>query len=224
MNDPDLSKAVSRELVEFEKWSEGRSSVDFDAFVTEKRINSAVANDLRKFLNLERMIEGLAQQTPSAESGIDGASNLKGKVWGRYRFVQRVGAGGMGTVWLAEQLEPVQRQVAIKLIRPGLDSGLLVKRFETERRAMAMLSHPNIAKVLDAGTFDADRPFIVMEFVDGIPITDYCNRDCMTLIERLELFLQLCNAIQHAHQKGLLHRDIKPTNVLISEVDGKPHV
>src|SRR3954471_16218967 len=128
----------------------------------------------------------------------------------------------MGTVYRAEQTRPVRRTVAVKLIRTGMDSAQVVARFEAERQALALMDHPNIAKVLDAGATGAGRPYFVMELVHGVPITKYCDDSHLTPRERLELFVPVCQAIQHAHQKGIIHRDIKPSNVLVTLYDGKP--
>ncbi len=128
----------------------------------------------------------------------------------------------MGTVFVAEQERPIRRKVGIKVIKPGMDSKAVVARFEAERQALAMMDHPNIAKVLDAGTTESGRPYFAMELVRGIPITDYCDQNKLTIRERLALFIQVCHAIQHAHQKGIIHRDIKPSNVLVTLHDGIP--
>jgi serine/threonine protein kinase len=141
---------------------------------------------------------------------------------GPYRLARKVGEGGMGAVFLAEQDRPVRRTVALKVIRPGMDSALVVARLEAERQALALMDHPNIARFLDAGTTDSGRPYFVMEPVDGVPITEYCDRNRLTPKERLELFVLVCQAIQHAHQKGIIHRDVKPSNVLVTLVDGRP--
>ncbi len=139
---------------------------------------------------------------------------------GRYRLIERIGAGGCGAVYLAEQLEPVQRKVALKVVRLGMDTESVIARFEMERQALASMDHPNIARVLDAGATGSGRPFFVMELVDGEKITDFCDSNRLGLRERLELFVQVCQAIQHAHQKGVIHRDIKPSNVLVRWHDG----
>jgi serine/threonine protein kinase/tetratricopeptide (TPR) repeat protein len=149
---------------------------------------------------------------------------------GPYKLLQLLGEGGMGAVYMAEQEEPVKRRVALKIIKAGLDSARVIARFEQERQALAMMDHPNIAKVLDAGTIEAHgppsvglaRPYFVMELVKGIPITKFCDQEHLTPKERLELFVPVCHAVQHAHQKGIIHRDIKPSNVLIALYDGKP--
>src|SRR5262245_60179449 len=128
----------------------------------------------------------------------------------------------MAAVYLAEQEQPVRRQVAVKVIKPGMDSARVVARFEQERQALALMDHPHIAKVLDAGTTPAGRPFFVMELVTGVPISKFCDEHHRTLPERLGLFVAVCQAVQHAHQKGVIHRDLKPSNVLVAEYDGKP--
>src|SRR2546425_2438227 len=145
-----------------------------------------------------------------------------GQKIGRYKILERVGEGGCGVVYVAEQTEPVRRRVALKVIKLGMDTKQVVARFEAERQALAMMDHPNIAKVLDAGTTDVGRPFFVMELVRGIRITDYCDQANLTTKERLDLFIQVCHAIQHAHQKGIIHRDIKPSNILVTLHDGVP--
>jgi serine/threonine protein kinase len=141
---------------------------------------------------------------------------------GPYRLIERIGEGGMGIVYRAEQFLPVRREVAVKVIRPSMDTGQVVARFEAERQALALMDHPNIARVLDAGTTATDRPYFVMELVRGVPITRYCDEARLSPRERLELFVPVCQAIQHAHQKGIIHRDIKPSNVLVALVDGRP--
>ncbi len=138
---------------------------------------------------------------------------------GRYKLLQQIGEGGMGTVYMAEQTQPVERRVALKIIKPGMDSKQIISRFEAERQALAMMDHPNIAKVLDAGETDNGRPYFVMELVKGVPITEYCDEHHLTPKERLELFLFVLHAVQHAHQKGIIHRDLKPSNVLVAEYD-----
>jgi non-specific serine/threonine protein kinase/serine/threonine-protein kinase len=141
---------------------------------------------------------------------------------GPYRLLQVLGEGGMGQIFEAEQTEPVRRRVALKLIKLGMDTRQVVARFEAERQALAVMEHPNIAKVLDAGATEMGRPYFVMELVRGIPLTDYCDTHKLSTRERLELFLRVCHAIQHAHQKGVIHRDLKPSNVLVMEQDGQP--
>jgi WD40 repeat protein len=143
-------------------------------------------------------------------------------VIGPYKLLQPIGEGGMGNVYMAEQTQPVRRMVALKVIKPGMDSRQVLARFGAERQALALMDHPNIAKVLDAGTTESGRPYFVMELVKGVPITRYCDDRRLTLKERLELFVPVCQAVQHAHQKGIIHRDLKPSNVLIAQYDGRP--
>jgi serine/threonine protein kinase len=139
---------------------------------------------------------------------------------GPYKLLEQIGEGGMGAVYVAEQSQPVRRRVALKLIKLGMDTKQVIARFEAERQALAMMDYPNIAKVLDAGSTDTGRPYFVMELIRGIPITEYCDREQLAIPERLELFAQVCRAVQHAHQKGIIHRDLKPSNVLVTVVDG----
>ena len=141
---------------------------------------------------------------------------------GKYKLLELVGEGGMGSVWMAEQLEPVRRKVAVKLVKAGMDTRLVLARFEVERQALALMDHPNIAKVLDGGMTELGRPYFVMEYVHGLPITQYCDDNRLGIDERLKLFATICQAVQHAHQKGIIHRDIKPGNLLIAMQDGQP--
>jgi serine/threonine protein kinase/tetratricopeptide (TPR) repeat protein len=141
---------------------------------------------------------------------------------GPYKLLQQIGEGGMGAVYMAEQEEPVRRRIALKIIKPGMDSRQVIARFEAERQALALMDHQNIARVLDAGTTETGGPYFVMELVKGVPITRFCDEQHLTLRERLELFVPICQAIQHAHQKGIIHRDIKPSNVLVTLYDGRP--
>jgi len=141
---------------------------------------------------------------------------------GRYKLLEAIGEGGMGTVWVAEQTEPVRRKVALKLVKPGMDSRQVVARFNAERQALALMDHPNIAKVFDGGITEQGRPFFVMEYVKGVPLTAYCDQARLSVRQRLELFIPACQAVQHAHQKGIIHRDLKPSNILACLYDGQP--
>ncbi|MHC4691832.1 MAG: protein kinase domain-containing protein [Planctomycetota bacterium] len=145
-----------------------------------------------------------------------------GTVIGRYKLLEQIGEGGFGVVYMAEQTKPINRRVALKIIKLGMDTKSVIARFEAERQALAMMDHPNIAKVFDAGATDTGRPYFVMELVKGIPITEYCDRNDLETRQRLELFVDVCKAVQHAHQKGIIHRDLKPSNVLITLHDGRP--
>jgi eukaryotic-like serine/threonine-protein kinase len=141
---------------------------------------------------------------------------------GRYKLLEEIGEGGMGTVWVAEQTQPVRRKVALKLIKAGMDSKTVIARFDAERQALAVMDHPNVAKVFDGGLTETGRPFFVMEYVKGVPITEYCDTVRLSVPDRLQLFTQVCRAIQHAHQKGIIHRDLKPSNILVAPYDDRP--
>jgi eukaryotic-like serine/threonine-protein kinase len=162
----------------------------------------------------------LADDDPSASP--PSPADAAGTRIGPYQLVEKLGEGGMGAVYLAEQEQPVRRRVALKIVKAGMDSAPILARFEQERQALALMDHPNIARVLDAGTTEAGRPYFVMELVQGVAITDFCDREKLMTRERLQLFLPVCRAVQHAHQKGIIHRDLKPSNVLVALYDGRP--
>jgi len=145
-----------------------------------------------------------------------------GTVIGRYKLLERIGEGGMAVVYMAEQEKPIRRKVALKVIKLGMDTKSVIARFEAERQALAMMDHPNIAKVLDAGSTETGRPYFVMELVTGVSITEYCDKNKLSTPRRLDLFVQVCSAVHHAHQKGIIHRDIKPANVMVTLHGGKP--
>jgi serine/threonine protein kinase len=180
--------------------------------------------------NLRQQVEAMLRDAAAADNFFDlpenpavptsGLHNQAGTVVGRYKLLEKIGEGGFGTVYVAQQKEPVKRQVALKIIKPGMDSRQVVARFEAERQALALMDHPNIAKVFDGGATDTGRPYFVMELVRGVPITDYCDENRLSPRERLELFMRVCQAVQHAHQKGIIHRDLKPSNILVTVNDG----
>ncbi|MCI0456386.1 MAG: serine/threonine-protein kinase [Gemmataceae bacterium] len=183
---------------------------------------------LREHEQLGSFLEGPVQAAPATAAGPP-LGECSGTVIGPYRLLEPLGEGGMGTVYLAQQQEPVKRLVALKVIKPGMDSRQVIARFEAERQALALMDHPHIAKVLDAGTTGGEpggvspgRPYFVMELVQGVPITQYCDEHRLTTRARLELFVAVCQAVQHAHQKGIIHRDLKPSNVLIALYDDQP--
>src|SRR5262245_34109683 len=155
-------------------------------------------------------------------TGEQGTLTLPAKTIGPYQLIRKLGEGGMGQVWLAEQTTPVRRQVALKLMRVGIYDDAVVTRFHAEQQSLAMMDHPTIAKVFDAGATPDGQPFFVMEYVQGPPITEYCDVKRLTIRERLDLFLAACDGVQHAHQKAIIHRDLKPANLLVVDVDGKP--
>src|SRR4051812_30450302 len=181
--------------------------------------NVALRKQVESLLHAHDQAEGFLETPPS---GLDFQRTVKvpsvltekpGDRIGRYKLLEQIGEGGCGVVYMAEQEEPVRRRVALKVIKLGMDTKQVIARFEAERQTLALMDHPNIAKVLDAGATETGRPFFVMELVCGIKITDYCDQNNLTTRERLELFIQVCQAVQHAHQKGIIHRDIKPSNI-----------
>jgi eukaryotic-like serine/threonine-protein kinase len=207
----------------------------WDAYVAEAcGADDALRQQVAHLLLVHREAGSFLDQ-PAARLAASGASpggpegetfafqgEMAGTVIGPYKLLELIGEGGMGTVWMAQQTEPVKRLVAFKLIKAGMDSKQVLARFEAERQALALMDHPNIARALDGGTTAAGRPYFVMELVKGIAITRYCDEHRLTPQQRLELFVPVCQAVQHAHQKGIIHRDLKPSNVLIALYDGRP--
>jgi serine/threonine protein kinase len=215
-----------------------------EIFITARHITSA--EDRGRYLveacggdaELRQRVEGLLQAQNDAGSFLQSPAaaaysptiaerpltEAPGTVIGPYKLLEQIGEGGFGVVFMAEQTAPVKRKVALKVIKPGMDTRQVIARFEAERQALALMDHPNIAKVLDAGATETGRPYFVMELVRGVPITDYCDQHQLAPRERLALFLDVCHAVQHAHQKGIIHRDIKPSNVLVTLHDDKPVV
>ncbi len=185
--------------------------------------DAALRQRIDRLLQRHQQTDGFLER-PADDLGVTVDAPLRERpstVIGPYKLLQQIGEGGMGVVWMAEQEQPVRRRVALKIIKPGMDSRQVIVRFEAERQALALMDHHNIAKVLDAGTTESGRPYFVMELIHGVPITQYCDDNQLTPRERLELFVPVCRAIQHAHQKGIIHRDIKPSNVLVTLYDGK---
>jgi serine/threonine protein kinase len=166
------------------------------------------------------LTEGLTPEAAPGPSPSDPGAEIPERI-GPYRILDTLGSGGMGVVYLAEQEGPLRRRFALKVVRPGLGSGDVLRRFEVERQALALLDHPGVARVFDAGTTDDGRTYFAMEWVAGVPITEHCDRERLTSRQRLELFVEVCGAIQHAHTKGILHRDVKPSNVLVTEAEGR---
>jgi serine/threonine protein kinase len=219
----------------FEAALEKRDPAERQAFLEE-----ACAGDVQLLHRVRRLLavperppdildQAEANPDPMPATTPDTSVAVGTVIAGRYKILESLGEGGMGTVWVAEQTQPVRRKVAVKLIKGGMDSRAVLSRFEAERQALALMDHPNIAKVLDGGTTGAEpgslspgRPFFVMEYVKGVPLTEYCDAARLSIAQRLDLFVPICQAIQHAHQKGIIHRDLKPSNILVCLYDGKP--
>src|SRR5438105_4777293 len=195
-------------------------------------LDEACAGDPELRRRVEKMLAAQAQagsflEQPAAAVGatIDAPLIEKpGTVIGPYKLLEQIGEGGFGVVFMAEQTQPIRRKVALKVLKPGMDTRQVVARFEAERQALAIMDHPNIAKVFDGGATPSGRPFFVMELVKGVPITEYCDQNHLIPRQRLELFIPVCQAMHHAHQKGVIHRDLKPANVLVSRHDTTPVV
>ena len=191
-----------------------RSALD-EMLAAQKDVDEFFGSSAPSALGVAPLAGGLIDVSSDA--------NLElGEQIGPYKLLERIGEGGCGVVYLAEQVAPVHREVALKLIKLGMDTKNVIARFEAERQALALMDHPNIARVLDAGATESGRPYFVMDMVRGVKITRYCDQECLTTRQRLDLFIRVCHAIQHAHQKGVVHRDIKPSNVLITTLDGMP--
>src|SRR4051812_36844782 len=191
-------------------------------------IDAQLSRRLEELLNAEAKAGAFLPESPQQAATLklelpeEYPDEAVGQTLGRYKLLERVGEGGCGVVYVAEQTEPVRRRVALKVIKLGMDTKSVIARFEAERQALAMMDHPNIAKVLDAGATESGRPYFVMELVRGIKITEYCDQNNLSTKERLDLFIKVCQAVQHAHQKGIIHRDLKPSNILVTLADGVP--
>ena len=191
----------------------------------DRALGERVAGMIREYENGERAGPETADIFPVRAAGSPTIAGLReqiGTMVGPYKILQEIGEGGFGFVYMAQQTAPIKRKVALKIVKPGMDTRQVIGRFEAERQALAMMDHPNIAKVLDAGATPTGRPYFVMELVRGVPITEYCDTASLTTRERLELFTTVCQAVLHAHQKGIIHRDIKPSNVMVTLHDGAP--
>ena len=174
---------------------------------------------------LQRLLEAHGQAdnfltTPAVDRRLSPADEKPGDTIDRYKLVEQIGEGGWGVVWLAQQDRPLRRQLALKIVKLGMDTKAVVARFAAERQAVAMMDHPNIARLYDAGVTALGRPYFVMELVRGVAITRYCDTHLLSIPDRLELFIAVCDAVQHAHQKGLIHRDLKPSNILVNSDGG----
>src|SRR5262249_46190364 len=193
-------------------------------------LDRACEDDLALRLNVESLLSaydaGQFLESPASPlmAAEEAVRICAGTVIGNYKLLEQLGEGGFGLVFRAEQQHPVRRQVAVKVLKPGMDTPQVIARFEAERQVLALMEHPNIARMLDAGETVSGRPYFVMELVRGVPITDYCDQNNLSIRERLEVFTSVCQAVQHAHQKGILHRDVKPSNVLVLRNDDVPVV
>ena len=194
-------------------------------------LDGACGDDAEMRRRIEELIQeqdALGSFLESPPAGLDVTTDSApitekpGATIGRYKLLQEIGEGGFGVVYMAEQLEPIHRQVALKIIKPGMDTRDVIARFEAERQSLAMMDHTNIARVLDAGSTESGRPYFVMELVKGVPITDFCDKSNLPTHQRLELFMTVCRAVQHAHHKGIIHRDLKPSNIMVTLHDGDP--
>jgi serine/threonine protein kinase len=186
--------------------------------------NAATGQRVRALLKAYEGSASFLEAPPAALVGSleEPLRERPGTVLGPYKLMEQIGEGGMGLVFVAEQQHPVRRKVAVKVIKPGMDTREVIARFEAERQALALMDHPNIAKVFEAGTTGSGRPYFVMELVRGVAITQFCDEKRLTPRQRLQLFVHVCQAVQHAHQKGIIHRDLKATNILVTLHDGTP--
>jgi eukaryotic-like serine/threonine-protein kinase len=218
---PDIARVKSIFLAAVERYSAEQWPAYLDEACGE---DAALRERVEELLRAHGGQKSLDVPAPSqpGETIDQPSAERPGTNIGPYKILEQIGEGGMGVVYMAEQTAPVRRRVALKIIKPGMDTHQVIARFEAERQALALMDHPNIANVLEAGTSESGRPYFVMELVRGIPITDYCDQVHLSIPDRLDLFMQVCKAVQHAHHKGIIHRDIKPSNVLITLHDGVP--
>jgi serine/threonine protein kinase/tetratricopeptide (TPR) repeat protein len=218
---PGKAKSIFLKALEIVGTAERRAFLVAEC-ANDQALRSDVEGLLQHVEQLGSFLEAVPREMPFTAD--EASTERSGTVVGPYKLLQEIGEGGMGTVWMAEQTQPVQRKVALKIIKAGMDSRHVLARFEAERQALALMDHPHIAKVHDGGATTQGRPYFAMELVKGQPMTKYCDEHRLTLKERLQLFVPVCQAIQHAHQKGIIHRDIKPSNVLVAPYDGQPVV
>ena len=217
MDEESLFAAALERATAAERWAFLDEACAGD-LALRKRVERLLAAHEKPFRILDRL-PGPSGTTEVAAGPPPGGALPGGRadtlVAGRYKLLEAIGEGGMGTVWKAEQTQPVRRTVAVKLIRAGMGSRAVLARFEAERQALALMDHPNIAHVFDGGRTSSGRPYFVMDLVKGLPVTEFCDQHQLTPRERLGLFVDVCSAVQHAHQKGIIHRDLKPSNVLV---------
>ncbi len=211
------AKAIFAGAIE-KKTPEERAAYLDAACGSDSQLRAEIESLVAAHCEDERFLRVLIEDQEAVE--VSPLSEGPGTAIGRYKLLERIGEGGMAVVYMAEQTEPIRRKVALKIIKLGMDTRQVIARFEAERQALAMMDHPNIAKVLDAGATETGRPYFVMELVTGVSITEYCDANNLSTKNRLQLFVQVCNAVQHAHQKGIIHRDLKPSNVMVTQRDG----
>ena len=216
----DRAKSIFLNAVEIAAPDERRAFVESQC-AGDDRLRAEVVELLQHQHSLGSFLESPAPDLAASREPSPIAER-PGTVIGPYKLLQQIGEGGMGVVFMAEQSAPVRRKVALKIIKPGMDTKQVIARFEAERQALALMDHPNIARVFDGGATESGRPYFVMELVHGVPITEYCNLQKLTPPERLRLFIEVCRAVQHAHQKGIIHRDLKSSNVMVTMHDDKP--
>ncbi|HEV3448576.1 MAG TPA: serine/threonine-protein kinase, partial [Gemmataceae bacterium] len=210
-------KSIFGKAVDMQSPAERAAYLD-EACGDDPRLRDEVESLLKAGKDARVFFEGLGGR--AAVAAAESIMERPGTVIGPYQLLEQIGEGGFGIVFMAEQHEPIRRKVALKVLKPGMDSHQVIARFEAERQALALMDHVNIARVLDAGQTSSGRPYFVMDLVKGVAVTDYCDQGRLTPRERLELFVHICQAVQHAHQKGIIHRDIKPSNVLVTLHDG----
>lgn len=218
MNEMSVIAAIFDEAVKI------KTTQELEQFLDERCPEVEIRQQVERLLAMDGNDEFLASPPHQlvGDAGHRGFEVEIGVSIGPYKIREQIGEGGMGIVFCAEQLEPVRRKVALKVIKPGMDSREIIARFEAERQALAMLDHPNITRILDGGLSENNRPFFVMELVRGIPITEFCDESRLSLRERLQLFRTTCSAVQYAHQKGIIHRDLKPSNIMVTQIGGNP--
>src|ERR1043165_3730821 len=219
MNSPEGEETIFAEALRLPP--EGRAAYLAQVTQGDAKLRQRIESLLGSYQAGDFLEEAAAAELRQTRHVTSPLSEKPGDRIGRYKLLQEIGEGGCGVVYMAEQDQPIRRRVALKIIKLGMDTKNVIARFEAERQALAMMDHPNIARVLDAGATETGRPYFVMELVYGVKITDYCDQNRLGTEQRLELFIQICHAIQHAHQKGIIHRDIKPSNILVTMHDGK---
>ena len=216
------ARAIFEDLIELADDSKRESVIqrrcagDAEMESQVRSLMAIFAEDTRDFLDTDCLRNALPDTRPEG-AGKPGSMEKPGDLIGRYLLAEEIGSGGFGVVYRAEQLEPIRRDVALKILKPGLDTREIVGRFEAERQALALMDHPGITQVFDAGVTQTGRPYFAMELIDGPSIVDFCRERKLSTEQRLQVFLKVCDAVQHAHQKGVIHRDLKPSNILLNE-------